>query len=302
MLFDRFGALSRMYIRDVVKAENCDVNGRFENVGYRLRERDFVEIYLDLTRETAMKPQEIPLNVVYEDDQILVVDKPAGMLSHPTHREKSGTLLNGLTHHLNRNRIKNTDQNPFGNGSRQQTPGSAEMFHSPPLFSFIRPGLVHRLDRETSGLMVIAATAGAHRKLAGQFQRKLVTKRYFALVSGTVSGEAGGISAPIGRIAEEKRWTVIGSGKYAETRWRVIGRFADSTLLELEPITGRTNQLRIHCAHIGHPIVGDESRGGRSFTRLCLHSGYLRFRHPASNDFMEFNSDSALPVFKSGLP
>jgi 23S rRNA pseudouridine1911/1915/1917 synthase len=262
-LFERFENLSKMYLRDAVKSELCEVNGRFENRGYRLRANDFVEVEVDPARETAMRPQDIALEIVYEDESLAVINKPSGMLVHPTHAEKNGTMLNALAHHMN-----------FGKGDK----------------AFIRPGLIHRLDRHTSGLIVVAKTQRAHRVLAGHFQRKLVDKRYLAVVDGVVEADAGTIDAPIGRFAERKYWDVNEDGKHAETRFRVRERFASATLLELEPVTGRTNQLRIHCAHIGHPIAGDVQRGGREFRRMCLHAWKLAFQHPDGSGRLEFEA------------
>lgn len=262
-LFERFENLSKMYLRDAVKSELCEVNGRFENRGYRLRANDFVEVEVDPARETAMRPQDIALDIVYEDESLAVINKPSGMLVHPTHAEKNGTMLNALAHHMNR-----------GKGDK----------------AFIRPGLIHRLDRHTSGLIVVAKTARAHRVLAGHFQRKLVDKRYLAVVDGVVEADAGTIDAPIGRFAERKYWDVNKDGKHAETRFEVIERWASATLLELEPVTGRTNQLRIHCAHIGHPIAGDVARGGSDFPRMCLHAWKLAFWHPDGSRRLEFEA------------
>jgi len=261
-LFDRFTDLSRMYLREAVKLQQCEVNGRFENIGYKMRPNDFVEISVDMTRGTAMRPEKIDLDVVFQDLHLIVINKPAGMLVHPTHRDKSGTLLNGLTHYLN-----------------SENDGA-----------FIRPGLVHRLDKQTSGLMVIAKTAQAHRVLSDHLKRKLVKKLYVALVDGVCREDEGIITDSIGRFADEKRWGVKEDGKTAETRYRVLERRDDSTLLELEPITGRTNQLRIHGASIGHPISGDTVRGGREFDRLCLHAAHLAFKHPATGELLEFLS------------
>jgi len=259
-LLDHFRNLSKMYLRDLVKTAQCEVNGRHENVGYRLRPNDFVEITVDHARGTAMRPENIDLDIVFEDDQIIVVNKPAGMLMHPSHRENSGTLLNALVYHVNQN-----SQN------------------------LIRPGLIHRLDKQTSGLVVVAKTARAHRVLSGHFMKKRVEKRYLALVDGIVVDDEGTIEAPIGRFAELKQWSVKEDGKHSESRFNVRQRFADTTLLELEPVTGRTNQLRIHCELIGHPIVGDTARGGREFERLCLHAYRLAFPHPSSRKMVEFN-------------
>lgn len=260
-LFERFENLSKMYLRDTVKTELCEVNGRIENRGYRLRANDFIEVEVDPARETAMRPQDIPLDIVYEDHALVVINKPSGMLVHPTHSDKNGTMLNALAHHLNR------EEGPF-----------------------IRPGLIHRLDKFTSGLIVVAKTTRAHRVLAGHFQRKMVEKRYLALVDGVVSDDAGTIDAPIGRFAEKKHWDVNPEGKHAVTRYWVKERFADSTLLELEPVTGRTNQLRIHCAHIGHPIMGDVKRGGSEFERVCLHAWRLSLVHPDGSEKLEFEA------------
>jgi 23S rRNA pseudouridine1911/1915/1917 synthase len=260
-LLDNFRALSKMYLREIVKTEKCEVNGRLENRGYRLRANDFIEIELDTAREHSMKPQDIPVEIIFEDETLLVINKPPGMLVHPTHCEKNGTLLNALTFHLNKN------------GGE-----------------FVRPGMVHRLDKDTSGLLVIAKTPRAHAVLSDHFQRKLVEKRYLALVEGNVSEESGTINAPIGRFAELKLWNIKEDGKHAETRFKVLMRNADSTLLELEPVTGRTNQLRIHCAHIGHPIVGDSRYNGREFSRLCLHAWKINFWHPNGHRRLEFEA------------
>lgn len=262
-LFDRLTDLSRMYIREIVCSGDCEVNGRFENVGYRLRVNDFVEISVDRTRGAAMCPQKIELDIIFEDAHLIVVNKPPGMLVHPTHRDRSGTLLNGLTFYLN----------PPEKNAR-----------------FIRPGLVHRLDKQTSGLIVAAKTAQAHRVLSDHFKRRLVKKLYTTLVDGNPAHSSGVISIPIGRFDEEKRWGAKVNGKAAETRYVVKRLFAKSALLELEPITGRTNQLRIHCASIGNPIVGDTARGGSGFGRLCLHASTLAFNHPVSGDKMKFTA------------
>ncbi|MCY7345821.1 MAG: RluA family pseudouridine synthase [Pyrinomonadaceae bacterium] len=280
-LFDKFHSLSKMYLREVFKAEDCEVNGYTANSGVKLKTNDFVEIEVDLTRETAMKPEALPLEIIHEEAEFLIVNKPPEMLVHPTHKDKNGTLLNALSYYLNSETLKERNGGGEENQSKIQNPKS----------KIIRPGLVHRLDKKTSGLLLIAKTARAHRVLSDHFQRKLVEKKYLALVEGIVEKDRGEIIAPIGRYEETKHWNIKENGKHAETHFQVKERFADTTLLELQPITGRTNQLRIHCEHLGHPIVGDEKRGGREFSRLSLHAYQLSFYHPTSHQKLTFEID-----------
>jgi 23S rRNA pseudouridine1911/1915/1917 synthase len=255
--------LSRMYLRSLIRDQKVEVNGICENAGCKLRPGDFVEVEADMSRGTSMVPQDIPLEIVFEDADVVVVDKPAGMLVHPSNREKTGTLLNALTYYLNRD------------GDR-----------------FVRPGLVHRLDKATSGLIVVAKSKRAHRILARSFMKKRVEKRYSALVEGILVQDEGTIEAPIGRHADRKHWSVKEGGKISQTRFWVVERRDDTTLIELEPVTGRTNQLRIHCESVGHPIVGDTRRGGREFKRLCLHASKLSFPHPSTNEVLTFTCPS----------
>ncbi len=264
-LFNEFESLSKAYIRRVVKEKNCEVNGYVADRGIRLKANDFVEIEIDVRQEKGMKAEEIPLEIVFEDKEIIVINKPAGMLVHPTNYERNGTLLNGLTHYLNKT----------SNGGL-----------------FIRPHLVHRLDRETSGLILIAKNPKASKILCQHFKRKLFGKKYLALVEGVVEEDSGEINEPIGRDAELKKSVVMKEGKDALTKYKGQARFSDKTLLELEPVTGRTNQLRIHCDFLGHPILGDELHDGREHERLCLHASKLSFWHPDGGERLEFEADS----------
>lgn len=266
-LLDQYAGLSKLYLRDQIKAGFCEVNGRIENSGFLLRQNDLIEIEIDLTRQAAMRAEEFPLEVLFEDASLIVVNKPHGMLMHPSHREKSGTLLNALTFHFNRDKFEGPS---------------------------VRPGLVHRLDKDTSGLTVAAKDPKAHRRLSGAFERKLVEKRYVAVVKGVVEKDLGMIDLPIARFADGKHWTVMEDGKPSVSNFWVIDRRDETTLIELEPVTGRTNQLRIHCEAIGHPIIGDVRRGGGGSDRLYLHARKLSFPHPVNGEMLTF--ETSLPT------
>ncbi|MEK6323758.1 MAG: RluA family pseudouridine synthase [Acidobacteriota bacterium] len=317
----RFGSLSRMRIANLIEAGACVVNGAVGLAGYRILTGDSVEVSFDDGAPTAMSPEPIPLEVIHEDEHLIVVVKPAGMLVHPTMSAKTGTLANALAYHLNRPRIEDGGWKIENLALRpvESIDPRSSILNSHPV---IRPGMVHRLDRATSGLIVIAKTPRALTVLSRHFRKRLVEKRYLALVLGKVEAEAGSINAPIGRDPDQRsRWRVVESGKPAETRFKVLERLRLATFLELEPVTGRTNQLRIHCAHIGHPIVGDEMhdncgsriadcglkteaaisdqatgeqqseiRDPQSAMRLCLHAWKLAFHHPASGEWIEFMS------------
>ena len=271
-LFERFSQLSRMYLREVVRDGFCEVNGRHENRGYELKPGDFIEVRVDTLRHATMHPEEHPLDIIFEDEFLLVLNKPPGMLVHPTVGVRSGTLLNALAHHLNPVRPD----------------------HEAESFPVLRAGLVHRLDKDTSGLIVVAKEKRTHRILASHFQKKLVEKRYLAVIDGTPPTGSGTIDLPIGRSEEERIWRVDETGKPAITNFTTLTSTGKSSLVELEPVTGRTNQLRIHLSAIGHPIVGDWKYGGSDYERLCLHSSMLKFKHPADGRVLEFRSDAPM--------
>jgi 23S rRNA pseudouridine1911/1915/1917 synthase len=279
-LASRFGGLSRMRIGSLLARGACRVEAGPGLPGYRLAPGDLVEFTIDETVSSAMRPEPIPLEIIREDDHILVVVKPPGMLVHPTKSVKSGTLANALTYHLN--------CDFYGDSAGGEASDEA--------LDLVRPGLVHRLDRATSGLMVVARTPRALAVLSRHFHRRLVDKRYLAVVRGRVLEQAGSILAPIGRDPDRRpQWGVTEGGKPSETRFQVLDRGASATLVELEPVTGRTNQLRIHLAHAGHPIVGDEvygeaGHGPGGGPRLCLHAWRLAFHHPADGEWVEFTS------------
>jgi 23S rRNA pseudouridine1911/1915/1917 synthase len=255
-------------IRRLIAEGEVLINGEKSLKGVRLAAGDRISVKIFAAEKSSTTPEPIPLDILYEDDHLIVVNKSVGLLVHPSRSEKSGTLTNGLAYHF------------------WQTTGSA-----------IRPGLVHRLDRNTSGVIVIAKTPRAHRTLAKHFRERLVKKLYLALVSGWVEQEQGEIEAAIGYDPKGwPHWRVMSDGRHATTRYRVKRRFSTHTLLELEPLTGRTHQLRIHCNLIGHPIIGDPIytsgvdplAAKHNLKYHLLHASRLLFRHPATNAEMDF--------------
>ena len=264
-------AVSRGRIRAAIGAGSVTVDGAALESGRRLRAGQVVEIRLDAPPVEAMAPEPIPISVVYEDDAFLVVDKPAEMFAHPTHRVHSGTLLNAVAFHLNST--------------------AAPRDH-------IKPLLVHRLDRATSGLLVVSKTARAHNSLAKAWSERRVAKTYLALVCGATPEAAGVVDAPIGGTRDQNPgFRVMEDGRPARTRYRALSARGPFTLVELEPLTGRTNQLRIHMDHVGAPIAGDDLHGLSNIarfrernpaapypTRLFLHAWRLAFEHPTTRE------------------
>ena len=278
-LASRFGGLSRLRLANLVKAGACLINRAVMPAGWRLAAGDVVDITLDEAPPTAMEPEAIGLDILHEDEQIIVVVKPAGLLVHPNKGAKRGTLANALAYHLNRDYYSAT--------AHLAAPAHGEAHH------LIRPGIIHRLDRATSGVMVIAKTQRALSLLSRHFHRRLIAKRYLAMVAGAIGEDAGQWQAPIDRRAEKQpHWWVSAGGKPSVTNFTVRERLTDVTLLELEPVTGRTNQLRIHAAYFGHAIIGDEVYGdavtSAAASRLCLHAWRLAFHHPLTGEWMEF--------------
>ncbi len=273
--------ISLTRIRRLIAENDVLVNGQSSLKGVRLVAGDQVSVKIFAADKSSSTPENIPLEILYEDDALIVVNKPVNLLVHPSHSEKSGTLLNGLAYHF------------------WQTAGES-----------IRPGLIHRLDRNTSGVIVLAKNERAHRTLSKHFRERWVKKFYLALVNGRVEQNTGEIDAPIGSKEGKDvwpRWQVMSEaegGKSAKTIYKVLRRFAAHTLLELEPLTGRTHQLRIHCNLIGHTIVGDtiykSALNGADLLAArhnlkyqMLHASRLIFRHPAGG--RELNIEAPMP-------
>ena len=266
---------TRSSVQKLIEEENVRLNGAPAAKNARLREGDRVEATEPPPEVLDVKPQNIPLDIVYEDQDLLVVNKPKGMVVHPAAGNPDGTLVNALLFHCG-------DSLSGING-------------------VIRPGIVHRIDKDTSGLLIVAKNDRAHQSLAEQIAVHSFTRIYNAVVYGVVKEEEGTVSAPIGRHPiDRKRMAVLSSGgREAVTHYRVLERFPGFTLVECRLETGRTHQIRVHMAHIGHPVAGDPVYGPKKcITELqgqCLHARVIGFIHPATGEYLEF--DSGLPPY-----
>ena len=271
---------SRARLHRLIENEDVLVNGKTAKPSYKLRDGDEIEVELVAPPTDTFTPENIPLDIIYEDETLVVVNKPAGLVVHPSPGTPSGTLANALAYHF------------------QKLPGTA-----------VRPGIVHRLDRDTSGLLVVAKTDAALENLSDQFRDRSVYKSYVALVHGRVLSNTGKIDQPLARDPSNRtRMAVVRGGRNALTLYRVRRAFDRFTLLDVELKTGRTHQIRVHLAWMKHPVVGDETYGGgrdntiqdprlragiRALNRHFLHAEKLGFKHPATGEFVKF--ECALP-------
>jgi 23S rRNA pseudouridine1911/1915/1917 synthase len=263
--------LSRTRAQKIIEDGRVRVNGAASRSALKLREGDSVEVVIPPPPPSTLSPEDIPLKILYEDRDLMVVDKPAGMTVHPAPGHHSHTLVNAILAHA-----------PDIEAASAEAGGESG-----------RPGIVHRLDKDTSGLILVARNAAAHAKLAEQFKNRSITKFYQALVQGHLTPEEGIIEASIGRDPRDrKRMAVITRGREARTEYKVLEYAGNCTLLEVKPRTGRTHQIRVHLAAIGFPIVGDAVYGARSefLDRQFLHACRLRFRLPSTGELREFES------------
>ena len=270
---------SRARLQRLIENEDVLVNGKVAKPSHKLRETDEIEVELVAPPADVFTPENIPLDIVYEDDTLLVVNKPAGLVVHPAAGTPSGTLANALAFHF------------------QTLPDGG---------TCMRPGIVHRLDRDTSGLLVVAKSETALENLSDQFRDRSVYKSYVALVHGRVLSNQGKIDQPLARDPSNRtRMAVVRGGRNALTLYRVRRAFDRFTLLDVELKTGRTHQIRVHLAWMKHPVVGDETYGGgrdntiqdprlragiRSLNRQFLHAEKLGFKHPQTGEFVKFES------------
>ena len=278
-LASRLSQISRTRIQRAIEDGDIVVGERTVKPSYRLRAGDQIEIDLPDPPAVAVAAENIPLKILYEDEDLIVIDKPAGMVVHPGAGVESGTLVNALVYHFDKLSEK---------------------------AGRVRPGIVHRIDKETSGLLVVAKNDLAHERLSDQFRDRLVFKLYVALCYGRISQAGGEIEARIGRSPHNRtRMAVLrgGAGRTAHTLFEVADRFSQFTLLKVQIKTGRTHQIRVHLAHIGHPVVGDAAYGGgrensvldpqikreiKSLGRHFLHSAQMAFAHPRTGERLEF--------------
>lgn len=263
-------SLSRMAVKRLIEEENIKVNNRIQKVSYKVQNGDVIEINEPEAKDVSLEAQDIPLEVVYEDSDIIVVNKPKGLVVHPANGNWDGTLVNAI--------MAICKDSLSGIGGE------------------IRPGIVHRLDKDTSGLLIIAKNDKSHLNMSEQIKNREVNKIYYALVRGIVPENEATINMPIGRSTKDrKKMAVVKDGKEAITHFKVLERFNKYTLLEVKIDTGRTHQIRVHLSQIGYPVVGDEtySNGKNEFgvKGQLLHAKSLDFKHPISGKSMHLEAE-----------
>lgn len=279
---------TRAKVQAAIKNGHVKVNRKLEKSSYKVQPGDIIEIILPKPPPPEAKAEEIQLNIVHEDDDVIVVNKPAGMVVHPAFGNWSGTLVNGLLHHTEK--LSGTDGDD------------------------IRPGIVHRLDKLTSGLLVVAKNDKAHNFLAGQFVNRKISRTYYAIIWGTPVEAEGSFTGNIGRSDRNRKIMAVVNedrGKPAVTHYKVIEYFDHLSLVEIKLETGRTHQIRVHFSHFNHPVFGDTTYGGDSvrygsnsgsrkkmfehlfkkLDRQCLHAKALGFIHPGTHEYVRYESE-----------
>ncbi|MBU4264131.1 MAG: RluA family pseudouridine synthase [Proteobacteria bacterium] len=268
---DSYAQLTRSRIQDLIRTGNILVNDEIKKTGYRVRTGESIRIILPPPQPSSLIPQELEFEVLYEDQDVIVLSKPPGVVVHPSHGHIEGTLVHGLLHHC---------RNLSGIGGE------------------LRPGIVHRLDKDTSGVMIVAKNDMAHQSLVKQFKGRTVEKFYLALLSGIPRTMTGRIAAAIGRhpVHRKKMAVLQQGGRESVTNWEILEYFSHFSFVKLRLETGRTHQIRVHMASIGCPIAGDPVYGKKSktsdllFVRQCLHSYSLAFDHPHSGERLSFTA------------
>lgn len=263
--------LSRSFFQKLIKDGNILVNDKVHKANFRISEGDFVSVTIPDAVETAIEPENIPLDILYEDSEVLIVNKPKGMVVHPSVGHYSGTLVNAVMFHC-------ADSLSGINGA-------------------IRPGIVHRIDRDTTGSLIVCKNDESHVKIAEQIKAHSVKRIYVGIVCGNLKDDSGTIEGAIGRHPIDRKKMAINekNGKPAITHYKVLERFGNYTYVQFQLETGRTHQIRVHMASIGHPLLGDElySSGKSPFGHLqgqCLHAKTIGFIHPSFQEYVEFSA------------
>jgi 23S rRNA pseudouridine1911/1915/1917 synthase len=258
---------SRTQVQQWIKEGNVLVNGQKIKTNYKCSLNDQIEISIPDPELLDVIPEEMDLDIYFEDKDVLVVNKPSGMVVHPAPGHLTGTLVNGLMAHC------------------KDLSG---------INGVLRPGIVHRIDKDTSGLLMVAKNDMAHEKLVNQLVEKTVTRKYRAIVHGVIPHDFGTIDAPLGRDTKDRQsMTIVDKGKHAVTHFHVIERFKDFTFVECQLETGRTHQIRVHMKYIGYPLAGDPKYGPKKTLDIngqALHAGVLGFIHPRTNEYLEFEA------------
>lgn len=267
-LSDQLSDFSRSYLQKLLKEQGVMVNGKPVKANYKVQSGDEITLDLPEEKELDVKPENIPLDILYEDNDILIVNKPKGMVVHPAAGHDSGTLVNAVLYHC-----------------RENLSG---------INGVLRPGIVHRIDMDTTGALAVCKNDTAHQSLAEQLSVHSITRRYRAIVYGGFKEDTGTVTGDIGRHPTDRKKMAVGvrNGKHAVTHYRVLERFGDFSYIECELETGRTHQIRVHMAHIGHPLLGDTVYGPAKypFSGLqgqCLHAMVLGFIHPSTGEYLE---------------
>ncbi|MCY6959649.1 RluA family pseudouridine synthase [Clostridium brassicae] len=260
---------SRSYLQKIIEDKNVLVNDKVKKSNYKLKRNDKVTVDIPELEELIVEPENIDLDILYEDSDVIVINKHQGMVVHPAPGNYSGTLVNALLYHC------------------KDLSG---------INGVIRPGIVHRIDKDTSGILVIAKNDNSHRKLAEQLKEHSMKREYIALVEGVIKEDKGTVDKPIGRHPKERiKMAIVDGGRRAVTHYEVIERFEKNTLIKCILETGRTHQIRVHMAYIGHPLVGDPVYGYKkqkfNLEGQMLHAKKLGFIHPSKGEYIEFESE-----------
>ncbi|MBO5158848.1 MAG: RluA family pseudouridine synthase [Lachnospiraceae bacterium] len=270
-LAEQFPEQTRSYLQKLIKDGEVLVNGKSVKTGYQLSKGDEVSVNIPEPKELDVAPQKMDLDIVYEDEDVILINKPKGMVVHPAPGHTTDTLVNGLLYHCK-------DNLSGING-------------------VARPGIVHRIDRDTTGILIVCKNDMSHNSIAAQLKEHSINRRYRALVHGNLKENQGTVEGPIGRHPIDRKKMAINekNGKPAVTHYTVLERFGNYTLIECVLETGRTHQIRVHMSSIGHPLVGDEVYGPAKcpfkLQGQCLHAMVLGFVHPRTGEYMEFSAD-----------